>query len=195
MNLNLFYLCLFFSTLCLADIKSDFEKIKNFGHNLQKAGTVCEDLAFIYFKENYKEPTYTVMSGVEYIGEYGVIGELDVIVKDNRIQKIISVTEVKCWRTPESAFTVYNNQKNRLIHTLKTEPLVFRLAGTNTYITDHIYFDDNFKMTSLGQKDTRQYGFDFELEYNLKQLDELKDMVSNCQAKNKCKRPYKKTLQ
>lgn len=177
--------------MCLADIKTDFEKIKNFGHNLQKAGTVCEDLAFIRFKENFKEPTYTVMSGIEYLGEYGVIGELDVIIKDNRIQKIIGVTEVKCWRTPDSAFAVYSNQKNRLIHTLKTEPLKFRIAGTTTYITNQIEFDDNFKMTSLGQKDTRQFGFDYELEYSLKELDELKDMVSNCQSKNKCKRPNK----
>ena len=180
---------LFFSFQSFAGLGEDFNKLKNSGTDYEVVGAVCEEVTKLRFQEEFPAPRYAVTTGVEYGDGSRTIGELDVVVYEAQTNQVLRVAEVKCWKDNAGAIAKAHDQRNRFIRTLKSGRTVyFRSLNSQTqFRKDH--FMRNQQYMAVAPKGSKSAGFDVELEYELKELMQLRQMMIQCQSKQVCARP------
>ena len=180
---------LVFSHGASATIQEDFEKLKDTARNYVDTGAICEEVARLQIAKDFPEPQFDVVTGIAYGGNDGVVGELDVIVFDNNTQKAIQISEVKCWKKLDNALMKAQSQRKRFLTALTNKKIKF-FKSTNKvreYTVDQFAYVTKF--LSLGQQGAVAQGFDAELEYSLRELMELRDMMLACQSHGDCPKP------
>lgn len=181
-------IALFVSAQALAGLAEDFTSLKNSGSNYEIVGTVCEEVARLRYEEEFPSNRYVVVTGVEYGDGNRTIGELDVVVFEKGSQKVVRVTEVKCWKDPKGALAKAHDQRQRFQRTIASgKPVYFRSLHS-----EYKFKKDNFMGTkefmAVSQKGTKAFGFDKELPYDLSELMKLRQMLIECQASRQCAR-------
>ena len=192
-NLSVFGLFLvssLFSALVWAgDIQAAFDSIKDSGANFKVEGAVCEQLEIIRLKAIYPEDKYIVTGGLTYgLGE-NAMGELDVLILDRNTNKVVLLEEVKCWKDLSNAMVKATGQRDRFFWNLVKSPreMIFRSNDGRTYSVDQFTPEIPFKF--VAQAGSVKKGFDIELDLSLRELDELRLLVIQCQKSDLCKRP------
>lgn len=186
---------LLFSLLLSAQIvfgfwASDFDQLVQVGRSFEDSGAVCEEVARLQVQRSYPRPQFEVLTGVYYADSERVIGELDIVVFDQHIQKVVQVAEVKCWKEPALGLEKALQQRNRFIKALRSaKNLIFRSAlSTELAFSEQAFKGiNNFK--TIGQKGTSAVGYDEELPYTLLEFQELRRKVLNCQKRSECTYP------
>lgn len=188
--LKLFSLILFFNAFVYADIQSDLNVLKPLGRDMEPTGTICEEIARLRFSEKYPEPDFSVVTGIQYSDKFGnTIGELDLVVFNNKTQVAQLIGEVKCYTSPKNGLKKAKEQRKRFLDNVHSpKALQFKW-----------YFDKNRKLTktqfnktnqfiTIAQKGTLDHGYDVELNYTLKELMQMRAEILNCQAVLQCPR-------
>lgn len=185
------FLSLFFSINAIAaDILPMFEALKNRPVDYEPMGQICEQVAREQLLENYPKSQYHITIGIEYSVSRMTIGELDVVVIDSKTQDVILVAEVKCWRNMDGGLKKAKEQRARFIRTLQKQGSSVRYyahEGGN-------FRSEQFKKTkfiAIAQNGSEEHGFDVGLDFTLRELMELRDMLLRCQASKQCPRPEK----
>jgi hypothetical protein len=185
-----FFTCLFLSVHCFAGLSEDFEALKNLGRDFEATGTICEEVARLRFAEKFPGPQHTVVTGIEYSGKEGSIGELDLVVFDNATQVAQVIAEVKCWKSPKSGLKKAKEQRQRFLRNVNSsKALSFKwlfdpsrkLAKTQFNKANEFYF--------IAQNGSLDAGYDFELPYSLKELMHLRGDIIQCQYNGVCQKP------
>lgn len=185
-------LVLLVSNFAFAGWSEDFALLKNIPRNYTDAGSICEEIARLDFEREYPAPQYKVEVGIEYDAGGNTIGELDLVVFDLNLNKVISVGEVKCWRDVRGGLKKAREQRARFQNTLSKHRGKVRLKSTTT---DEKFPEDQFQniqsFFAAAQKGSQKQGFDFELEYTLSELHQFRKEMLKCQADKICAQPLK----
>lgn len=183
--LSLFF-GLFVFTTAQAGIHDEFLALKDSGKNYEVVGTICEEVARLQLARTYQAPQYTVITGIAYGDSHRTIGELDVVVFENRTGEAVKVAEVKCWRNMAGGLKKAHNQRDRFIRTINVpQQLFFRSTSSNHYF-DQDQFDSIREFVAIAQRGATNYGYEDELEYSLDELMNLRSMMIQCQARGEC---------
>ena len=68
-----------------AGLQEDFEALRDSAKDYQIVGTVCEEVARLEMvRADYPQPRYRVVTGIAYGNGHRTIGELDVVVFEQR---------------------------------------------------------------------------------------------------------------
>jgi len=169
-----------------AGLGEDFRDLKNSGSNYEIVGTVCEEVTRLRFQEEFPAPKYGIVRGIEYGDGSRTIGELDVVVFDNSTHRVYQIAEIKCWKNNESAIQKAQSQIQRFNKTLQSGGAIkFKaLYSKNQFRREN--FLQNPKIVTIAPAGSKAAGFDRELEYSLKELMQLRDMMIKCQASGQC---------
>lgn len=116
----IFSLLVLFSSTAFAGLSEDFDRLKNKGRDLEPVGAICEEVAQLMFAEKYPEPSYKVVTGIEYSDEERTLGELDIIVFNNTTQNADVVAEVKCWKSAKGGLKKAIEQRKRFLTNVKS---------------------------------------------------------------------------
>lgn len=177
--------------ICLpaeAGLQDEFLALKDSGKDYRVVGTICEEVARLQLARIYRAPAYTVVTGIAYGNQDRTIGELDVIVFENRTGEAIKVAEVKCWRDMSAGLHKALDQRSRFLRTINSpQRLFFRSTTTNEYF-DQSQFDSIQEFFSIAQRGATRYGYDQELQYSLEELMTLRSMLIACQDRGECAR-------
>ncbi len=182
---------LFISQVCFAGLTEDFEALKNGGRNYDATGTICEEVARLRFSEKYPMPDHLVVVGIQYADKTGnTIGELDLVVFDNKTQIATLIAEVKCYTSPKSGMKKAKEQRKRFMeHVHSPKALQFRwLQDKNRKLTK-TQFNKTNNFLFIGQKNSKAAGYQYELPYTLPELMKMRTDIIDCQAKGVCERP------
>ncbi|AGH95994.1 hypothetical protein [Pseudobdellovibrio exovorus] len=183
-------LVLFFSLNLFAGLSEDYHALKNSGKNFQAIGTICELVAQLRFQEQYPEPEYRVVTGIAYNDTVRTIGELDLIVFDQQENKALLVGEVKCWKDPKGGLAKARDQRQRFLNHLRSnKPIRFKYLENPSEPFDKAQFIDVTEFISIAQKGTARVGFDYEFDYTLDELMQLRADIMSCQKSGECQRP------
>lgn len=169
---------------------SDFDQLVRVDRSFEDSGAVCEEVARIQMQKTYQRPQYEVHTGIYYADSERVIGELDIVVIDNSSEKVVQVSEVKCWKEPLLGLEKAMQQRKRFIKALRSaKELVFHSAFSGEPLLSKQAFKgiENFK--TIGQKGTRVVGYDEELPYTFLEFQDLRRKVMNCQNRSECSYP------
>ncbi|MDG0816024.1 hypothetical protein [Bdellovibrio svalbardensis] len=168
----------------------DFENLKSVPRSYEDSGAICEEIARLDVQKSYPAPQYEVITGISYSDEQRrVIGELDVIVFDKNMNKVIRIAEVKCWKDIRAGLEKAMEQRQRFLKAIRSSKgLIFRSTSSDvTYSKEQ--FEGVSDFITLGQKGTVQAGYGQELEYTLLELHQHRyDMIA-CQHKGLCVKP------
>lgn len=180
---------LVYSNLVFANWAEDFELLKNTPRSYEDAGAICEELARLKFEKKYDKKDYDVVVGIAYDDTRATVGELDIIVFNHQENKVIHIAEVKCWKDMKAGLEKAKDQRQRFLsHIRSTKPLRFRSTST-----DQIYQTEQFKgvtnFSTLGQKGSTAFGYDEELEYELRELHHMTSDMLRCQDRGECAKP------
>lgn len=185
----LFFLILSVAVSGQAAWVDDFELLKQVPRSYEDPGAICEEVGRIQLQREYPAPAYSVITGIAYGNERQVIGELDIVVFDNNLQKVIKIGEVKCWKDMAAGLQKAQEQRARFLKFVRSsKPLrLFNTSTKETYVHDQFRYVSDF--FSLGQKGAIEVGFDRELDYTLQEMHQRRyDMIS-CQRQKDCVRP------
>jgi hypothetical protein len=168
----------------------DFAILKDIPRDYQDAGSICEEVARVDMMREYPAPQYHVEVGIAYGDEERTIGELDIIIFDNNLNKVYKIAEVKCWKDVRGGLNKAREQRARftdMIHSGKA--LRFRSTSTGQ-IYDQSQFNNVSNFFSIAQLGSEKVGFDVELEYTLAELKQFRKDMIHCQNKGQCASPY-----
>lgn len=187
------YLSLFFSLFlsfnAFAGINDEFEALKDSGVNFQATGTICEEVARLKIAQQYQSPQYTVVTGIAYGDNRRTIGELDVIVFENKSKNVVRVGEVKCWKDMSAGLKKAREQRKRFLTAIKQmDNLHFESTADQTRY-DQSQFVSIREFISIAQKGSKNVGYDAELDYSLSELMQLRARLIECQGRGKCAGP------
>lgn len=169
-----------------ADINQGFEKIRTQARYYKDPGAVCEEIARTEFQAQYPAPQYEVIVGVAYNWKGRTIGELDMVLMDKNLNKVVMVGEVKCYTNFHSGLSKAKQQRKRFLsHLGSGKPLHFVNTSTGE-IYDSSKFQYVQEFISISQKGGRQAGFDYEMEYSLDEMSQIRDKMIECQRAQQC---------
>lgn len=118
-----------------------------------------------------------------------MIGELDIVVLDLNLQKVIQIGEVKCWKEPKEGLVKAQEQRARFLKAVRSsKEIYFRSTSTKETYSKEI-FQQVQKFFSIGPKGSVALGFDRELSYTFKELRDYRYEMIRCQARQECARP------
>ncbi|KYG61097.1 hypothetical protein [Bdellovibrio bacteriovorus] len=181
---------LLLSSTAFATWAEDFELLKDVPRSYEDSGSICEEVARIEVQREYQKPQYDVIVGIAYGNESRVIGELDIVVFDNNLNKVIKIGEVKCWKDMRGGLEKAKEQRARFLKTVRSTANNLRFFSTST---KEAYSPEQFKFVneffSMGQKGTVSAGYDKELEYTLKEMHNYRYEMIRCQNRKECARP------
>lgn len=179
------------SQIALAGLNEDFEALKNGGRNYDVSGSICEEVARLRFSEKYPQPDHSVIVGIQYADKNGnTIGELDLVVFDNKTQIATLIAEVKCYTSPKSGIKKAKDQRKRFMdHIHSPKALQFRWIGDKNKKLTKTQFNKTNNFLFIGQKNTLEHGYQFELPYTLAELMKMRTDIMDCQTKGVCERP------
>lgn len=177
--------------IVFAGLNEDFEALKNGGRNYDASGSICEEVARLRFAEKYPMPDHSVIVGIQYADKNGnTIGELDLVVFDNKTQIATLIAEVKCYTSPKSGIKKAKDQRKRFMdHIHSSQALQFRWIGDKNKKLTKTQFNKTNNFLFIGQKNTLDQGYQFELPYTLAELMKMRTDIMDCQAKGVCERP------
>lgn len=180
------------SSFAFASWEEDFRELKDIPVSYEAAGTICEEVAAIQTRKEFPEPQYTVVTGIAYGTEKEIIGELDVIIFDNNLQKVFKIAEVKCWKDLNAALEKAKDQRARFLKTVRSnQPLRFFSTSTKESY-EQTQFQNVKDFFSIAQKGATQFGFEKELEYTLLEMKAHRYEMIRCQNQGKCAHPFKR---
>ena len=180
-----------FTQISFAGMAEDFEVLKNEGRDLEATGSICEEVARLRFSEKYPAPDYSVVVGIQYADKTGnTIGELDLVVFDNKTQIAHLIAEVKCYTSPKSGLKKAKDQRKRFMdHVHSPKALQFRWLKDKTKKLTKTQFNKTNNFLFIGQKNTTNVGYQYELPYTLPELMKMRADIMDCQTKGACARP------
>ena len=165
-------------------MKEAFEALRFVEDDFINTGTICEHVAKLEVQKSYPEARFDTWVGVTYRVGQEVIGELDLVVRDRSLQKVVLVGEVKCWRNLPAGLEKAQEQEARFRETLAEqqrlgEPVEFVkfLSQGKTVEFDSSEFDAKVDYIAIAQNGSRRIGFDQELELGLEELMELRKQI------------------
>lgn len=178
-----------FSSFSFAGWQEDFEVIKDIPRNYEDSGSICEEFARAEMQREFPAPQYEVIVGIAYGDENRIFGELDLVILDNNLQKIIKIGEVKCWKDLPTSLTKAQEQRARFLKA-KGSPKTNRFVSTST---NQNFSPELFRQVkeffSMGPKGSTDFGFDRELEYTLKEMHTFRIEMIKCQRQGQCAKP------
>lgn len=172
-----------------ADIEPYFEALKQTGVNYEPDGAICEQVAKLRYRDEYPDAQFLITTGVEYSTGDRTLGELDIVVIDRATQKVILVSEVKCWKNFQQALDKAKSQRLRFQWNLEKHPQQMRFDSYEGLTFSVSQFDGSTQYRSLSQAGGINKGFDAELELTLSELKQLRMKLLKCQAWGECRRP------
>jgi hypothetical protein len=173
-----------------AGLGEDFRDLKDSGVDYEVIGAVCEQVAKLRYQEEFASNKYEVITGIEYSDGSRTIGELDVVVFEKASQKVVRVSEVKCWKSTDGAIRKAREQRQRFQNFLRSgKPIYFNVLHSSSYRFKRDNFLSTREFTAVAQKGSKAAGFDVELPYELRDLMKLRQMLLECQQSHQCKRP------
>lgn len=185
----LFLISLFFSSPSFATWAQDFSELKDIPRSYEDSGSICEEVARLEMQREFPEPQYTVEVGIAYGDGTRTIGELDIVILDNNLNKVLKVAEVKCWKDMRAGLQKAMDQRARFLkYNRSGRPLYFRSTSTKLAY-ERAHFDHVQEFFSIAQKGGRDFGFDVELRYDLKQMHTYRFEMIRCQSKGECAKP------
>lgn len=186
----IFFAAFLLSISAFAGWKEDFEILKHIPRDYQDAGSICEEVARVDMMRLYRAPQYTVEVGIAYADDERTIGELDIVIFDNNMNKVIKVGEVKCWKDVRGGLKKAREQRTRFINNLESgRVLRFRSTSTGKYY-DPGQFTGLKDFFSMAQKGSAAQGFTRELQYTLSELKQYRKEMIHCQNRGECVSPY-----
>lgn len=171
-----------------ADWAEDFEELKDIPRDYTDAGSICEEVGRLQMQDEYPAPQYDIIVGIEYGDGSRTIGELDLVVYDKNTHKVVSVGEVKCWKSFGGGLRKALEQRRRFQDALrKNKATRFRAHSTSQKFSadDFEYVEEFF---SMGPKGSTSAGYDRELEYSLKEMHKHREDMIACQKRGECAR-------
>jgi len=173
-----------------AGLEEDYQAIKDSGRSFEPAGAICEEVAKLGIQRQFPAPQYEVITGIAYSDKTGTLGELDIIVLESASQKAVEFGEVKCWKNPSQGLDKMHDQRDRFFRNIRSaKDLKFKWE----YDESRHFVKDQFlsaqKFISIAQKGAKEFGYDEELPYTLKELMQLRDRILRCQDFEGCKKP------
>lgn len=192
MRILVLLLTLFISLSAFAGWDEDFALLKNTPRDYQDAGSICEEVARLDMQRQYPAPQFQVEVGIAYADHERTLGELDIVIFDNNINKVYKIAEVKCWKHVSNGLTKAREQRARFIRAIHSKvPLRFRSTSTG-----RVYHEDQFRYVtdffSIAQKGSESQGFDVELKYTLQEMKKHRTDMILCQNRGECPSPYNK---
>lgn len=189
MRLFVGFLALFVSVLAQATIQEDFELLRDSRRDYKIIGTVCEEVARLELARTYRPPMYYIETGIAYGDKQRTIGELDVIVFENKSANVVMVGEVKCWKNMQDGLAKAHDQRQRFISTMKSGRTIYFESTSDHKRYDQSLFSNVQSFITVAQKGSRAVGYDVELDYPLDELMQLRSMMIRCQDEGQCARP------
>lgn len=178
------------SPASFAGWEEDFEILKDLPRSYEVAGAICEEIGALQMQREYPEPQYTVVVGIAYSEGSRTLGELDLVIFDNNIQKVIKIGEVKCWKNVRDGLKKAREQRARFLKNLNNSKVVLSFRSTTTKETfDPHQFKYAKEFFSMAQSGSVNQGFDIELEYTLPELHRFRSEMLRCQNRGECARP------
>jgi hypothetical protein len=176
-----------FINLALADSHLDvlYDRLKDTGINYKVIGAVCEQVAKIKFEEHFPTDSFEIITGISYLSQGQVLGELDLVVTDKHDHRVIAVAEVKCWKDNYKALKKAGRQLVRLKKTLQSGiPIEYRNSGKKI---DPLMgsFDSKTMLIPVSYNGS---GFKFSLDESLDDLMILRERLINCQSRRACQK-------
>lgn len=179
---------LLFSNPLFANWSEDFDKLKNHPRSYEDTGAICEELARLKMEKIYSQPKFAILVGIGYGDLDGTLGELDVVVFDQQSKQVVKIAEVKCWQNVAGGLSKAKEQRQRFLSHLKDKDLYF-YSTSNDQTYDYEQFKSVKEFSTLGQKGSVATGYDDELEYDLRELRNLRYEMIRCQERGECARP------
>jgi len=186
---SVFAAILFVSASVFAnDIQPVFEALRDQPVDYEPVGQICEQVARLQLYNEYPSNRYTINVGVEYSVQHRTIGELDIVISENKTREVVLVGEVKCWKDLGGALDKAKDQRSRFIRTLQKQgpSIVFESHEGAPFVARHFRSP---KYVAIAQLGSVNKGFDINLDYTLHELMELRELLLRCQAQGECARP------
>ncbi|XGC82158.1 hypothetical protein ACES2L_06630 [Bdellovibrio bacteriovorus] len=181
---------LFFSfNSAAADIEPYFEALKQSRVNYEPDGAICEMVGLLQYAQEYPPRDYILTSGIEYSTGELTLGELDVVIIDRKTQKVVLVSEVKCWKNQKQAFEKAKSQRQRFLYNLAKFPKKMNFETFSDLRLKADQFDGKTLYRSLSDLGGVRHGFDAEMELNLSELKKLRMKLLKCQQFEDCAQP------
>ncbi|RYZ69296.1 MAG: hypothetical protein EOP05_15055 [Proteobacteria bacterium] len=169
-------------------LEEDYDTLKDSGQNFVVIGTICEEVARLEMAQEFQEPQYHVVTGIAYGNSKKTIGELDVIVFENKSQDVVKIAEVKCWKDQAGGLTKALDQRKRFLKNIQKGGIDMRSTHDNRqYSAKQFRKCKDFE--TIGQQGSKDYGYDRELAHSLEDLMGLRTRIMNCQSTGECKQP------
>ncbi|WII71184.1 hypothetical protein QJS83_12005 [Bdellovibrio sp. 22V] len=187
--LGFFFAVILSSTTVFADWAQDFAELKNIPRSYEDSGSICEEIARLDLQKEFPAPQYEVIVGIAYGDATRVIGELDVVIFDKNIQKVIKIAEVKCWKDMRGGLQKALEQRARFLKSIRSsKQLVFKSTSTKE-VFDAEKFEYVEEFFTMGQKGTVAVGYEREMEYTHKEMQTHRYEMIRCQNQGQCVRP------
>lgn len=189
---HIVFLILSLTTLSsFAGLSEDYHALKNTGRDFQVVGVICEQVAQMRFAEQYPAPDYRVLTGIAYADRERTLGELDLIVFDTHTGEAALVGEVKCWKNAKDGLKKARDQRQRFLTNVRSDKaLTFRYLDNPSEKFTKKQFSKVAQFISISQKGTKKAGFDYEMEYTLEELMQLRTDIMACQHSGECAAPH-----
>ena len=187
--LFVFLVSCFFSFNAQAAWEDDFKRLKDVQRSFEDTGAICEELARLRFEDLYPNSNYKVVVGISYGDLKSTIGELDVVVIDEANKKAVQVAEVKCWKSFAGGLEKAKEQRQRFLNALKSKHTLYYQCDATEESYEESIFSNVSTFLTVGPKGSKQAGYDFELEYDFKQLRHLGMELLRCQDRGECAKP------
>ncbi len=177
------------------DINYYFDRLKSDPINYTTFGTICEQVARVNLEDYYLYPEYKVETGIVYKNAYKsyekrTLGELDIVVFRNSDNKAILIGEVKCWKNLRKALIKAQKQYQRFQgHYDRGTPI--NMHSDTTYYTIQ-QFSEHPNFVAISQNGGESYGFDMTLGLTLREVQDLRHLLIDCQSRGQCPSPYYK---
>lgn len=189
MKFTSFVLAFLCSATTFATWQEDFSQLKSIPRSYQDAGAICEEVARLDMQKEYPAPQFTLINGIAYGDADRTIGELDVVVFDNNLHKVVRIAEVKCWRDLGGGLSKAHEQRQRFLKNLRSNKVLFFKSTSTQELFNQDEFEHVKEFITIGQKGSVAAGYDQELNYTLKELHGYTLEMISCQHKNECVRP------
>lgn len=178
------------SIFAFAGLEEDYLAIKDSGRDFEPAGAICEEVAKLDIQRQFPQPAYNVITGIAYNDKYGTLGELDIIVFDTKTDTAVMFAEVKCWKNPSQGLDKMHDQRDRFFRNIRSgKNLKFDWNFDETKEFRKEQFLTTQTFLSIAQKGAKEFGYDAELPYTLKELMQLRARILRCQDLEGCKKP------
>lgn len=176
----------FFSFSAFATFQDDVVALKDTARDYFDTGAICEEIARLDMQEEFPAPQFKVLTGISYDNGDGTAGELDVIVFDMHLNKVIKIAEVKCWKKLDHALIKAQKQRARFLgYRANSANISYKKAHSSETFTKEQFADVNDFIT-IGQQGALAFDFDRELKYSLRDFAELRDLMMKCQHDGLC---------